>query len=69
MSLKLDAIAYRDRNDYRLARLEEMVLLLHTVVAKTFHSQELQDIYDRHIEEIRQEINNARKNNKTVAAD
>lgn len=57
MSLKLDAIGYRNRADYRLRRLEEMVLLLHTVVAKTFHSKELQEIYDKHLVEIREEIN------------
>lgn len=69
MSDKLDAIAYRNREEYRIARLEEMVLLLHTVVRKTFHSKELQDIYDKHIDEIREEINDARQNNKTVSTD
>lgn len=64
MSIKLDAIAYRNRADYRIARLEEMVLLLHTVVAKTFHSAELQEIYNSHIDAIRQEINDARQDNK-----
>ena len=63
MSKKLDAVAYRNREEYRLRRLEEMVLLLHTVVRKTFHNKELQDIYDSHLEEIRQEINNAGKDN------
>ena len=67
MSKELDAVAYRNKTDYRLRRLEEMVLLLHTVVTKTFHNKELQEIYDSHIEEIRKEINNARENNKTVS--
>jgi hypothetical protein len=28
MSLKLDAIAYRNRADYRLRRLEQIILIL-----------------------------------------
>jgi hypothetical protein len=62
MSIKLDAVAYRNRSDYRLRRLEEMILLLHTVVTKTFHGNELQEIYNRHIEEIRGEINASENN-------
>lgn len=58
MSDKLDAIAYRNRVDYRLRRLEETLLLLATVTKKTFYDPELQNIYDRHINELRGEINN-----------
>lgn len=31
MSLKLDAIAYRNRSDYRLCRLEKVVLTLEQI--------------------------------------
>lgn len=64
MSLKLDAIAYKQAPviERRLDRLEEMVLLLHSVVTKTFHNDGVKEIYDSHIEEIRSEIN-ASKNN------
>lgn len=59
MSLKLDAVAYGRKNDYGLRRLEETILILHSIVTKTFHSNELQEIYNKHIEEIRKEINDS----------
>lgn len=62
MSSKLDSIAYKQvpAIERKLQRLEETVLILDSIVTKRFHSGELQEIYDKHIDEIRQEINDAR---------
>jgi hypothetical protein len=64
MSKDLDAIAYRNILENRLRRLEETVLLLASVTQKTFYTRETQNIYDRHISDLRGETKAETINNK-----
>jgi len=62
MSDKLDAIAYRNNLEKRIRRLEETVLLLASVTQKTFYTRDTQNIYDRHISEIRENMDVSENN-------
>jgi hypothetical protein len=68
MSKDLDAIAYRNSLEKRLRRLEETVLLLSAAAQKTFYTRETQNIYERHLSDIRGDVD-ASENNKTVTND
>lgn len=69
MSLKLDAIAYRNRSDYRLSRLEKVVMTLERIERGCHIFPDKKQEYFDLLNEIATEMANARKNNKTVAAD
>lgn len=69
MSLKLDAIAYRERTDYRLNRIEKVVMTLEQIERGCHIFPDKRQEYFDLLNEIATEMANARKNNKTVASD
>jgi len=61
MSIRLDAVAYRNRSEYRIKRLEETIVFLDGVVSKMFYDDELYRSYVRNIQDIRDELYNNRQ--------
>ena len=63
MSKKLDAVAYRNRDNYRINRLEHVAATDYMKQQDMWPSEEQQKLYSEYLEEICREMYHAGKDN------
>lgn len=63
MSLKLDAVAYRNKTDYRIKRLEHIAMVTYLLEKDYWPSKEDKRQMWEYLEELRKEHANASKDN------
>jgi len=63
MSKKLDAVAYRNRDDYRINRLEHVAATDYMRKTDQWPNEEQQSLYYQYLEEICQEMYGDGENN------